>query len=142
MEGYLFYLVGRFNGNDIMVLLLAIIVICFEAVVEGLIKRHSPAISEIIFKWWVQWLIAGGLFGLWLLYALQSDIPVWKLITGFVFVRFLIFDYVWNLSRGVKLNYYGTTKLYDRIMFSLGSWGHFMKFVLGTVGIVFLLGIE
>lgn len=142
MAGYLFHLVGWFNSNDIMVLLLAIIVICFEAVAEGLIKRYSPAVSAVLFKWWVQWLIAAGLFVLWFLWALQSDIPIWKLITGFVFVRFLIFDYVWNLSRGVKLNYYGTTKLYDRIMTSLGSWGHFMKFVLGVVGIVFLLGIE
>lgn len=125
-----------------MLLLYAIIVNCFEAVAEGLIKRHSPAVSAILFKWWVQDIIALGLFSLWLLYALQSDIPVWKLIAGFVFVRFLIFDYVWNLSRGVKLNYYGTTKLYDRIMTSLGSWGVFMKFVLGVVGIVFLLGIE
>lgn len=142
MEGHLFHLLWRFNSNNIMVLFLAIVVICFEAVAEGLIKRYFPTISAILFKRWVQWLIAVVLFGLWLLWALQSDIPNWKLITGFVFVRFLIFDYVWNLVMGLPLKFYGTTKLYDRIMTSLGSWGHFMKFVLGVVGIVFLLGIE
>lgn len=124
-------------------MLYAILFICGEAIGEGLIKRHSPAVSSILFKWWIQWLISLVLFGIWFVIAVNYDkyyVPVWKLIAGFIFVRFLVFDVVWNLVRGVRWNYYGTTKLYDRIMASLGSWGWFMKLVCGIVGIVFLMG--
>jgi hypothetical protein len=124
-----------------MILLAAILFILAEAITEGLIKRHSPAVSAIIFKWWVQWIIAVVLFGIWLVIALQLYyVPIVKLIIGFIFVRFLVFDVVWNIVRGVKWNYYGTTKLYDRIMIRLGSFGWFIKAVAGIVGIVFLMG--
>ena len=75
-----------------MLLITAIFIILTEAISEGLIKRYSPSISAIIFKWWVQWLIAIGLFVLWLLYALQFDnyyVPTIKIVLGFIFVRFL-----------------------------------------------------
>lgn len=77
--------------------------------------------------------------------ALQFNeyfVPVVKMILGFVFVRFAIFDIAWNLSRGVEWNYYGTTKLYDRIMYELAEWGWFLKAIAGAVGIVFLMGWE
>jgi hypothetical protein len=121
-----------------MILLTAVIIILFEAIGEGLLKRFRP--DSFIFKWWLQWFIAIGLFALWFFLCDGYVIEVWKLIMGFVFVRFMIFDIVWNLSRGVKWNYYGTTKIYDRIMDKLGSWGWFMKGVLGIVGICFLMG--
>ena len=35
----------------------------------------------------------------------------------------MIFDVAYNLSNGQKWNYYGKTKLYDRIMFKLGGLG-------------------
>jgi len=123
-----------------MILLLAILTILFEAITEGVLKRHG--LAEFIFLWWVQWIIAIMLFAVWLLIVanFDNDIPLWKLITGFVFVRSLIFDPAWNLSRGVRWNYYGNTKLYDRVMASLASWGWFMKIILGIIGICFLLG--
>ena len=124
-----------------MILFFAILFILFEAIGEGLLKRYS--LADFIFKWWLQWIIAIILFGVWFVIALNFNgyyVPTWKLITGFIFVRFAIFDVTWNLARGVKWNYYGTTKLYDRIMFALGEWGWFMKFVLGIVGICFLMG--
>ncbi len=123
-----------------MILLLAILFILFEAITEGILKRHG--LTEFIFLWWVQWIIALMLFAVWLLIVtgFENDIPLWKLICGFIFVRFLLFDTAWNLSCGVRWNYYGNKKLYDRIMISLASWGWFMKGVLGIIGIVFLLG--
>jgi len=128
-----------------MLLFYAISFICGESITEGLILRHCPAVSEILFLWWAQWLIAIGLFAIWLfVFALPFDgyyVPTWKLIAGFVFVRFLIFDVVWNLVRGVKWNYYGN-KLYDRIMASLGSFGWFLKAIWGIVGTCFLMGIN
>lgn len=49
---------------------------------------------------------------------------------------------LWNLSRGVEWNYYGTTKLYDRVMYELAEFGWFLKVIAGAVGGVFLLGWE
>ena len=126
-----------------MILLFSILWTILEAVSEGLLKRYYPEQTELLFKWWLQWIIAIILFGVWFVIALNFNgyyVPTWKLITGFVFVRFAIFDVTWNLARGVKWNYYGTTKLYDRIMTELGGFGWLMKFVLGIVGICFLMG--
>lgn len=126
-----------------MVLVYAFIVILGEAVTEGILKRFNKA--QWLFGGFIQWLIAIFLFALWFVIAYHFDnyyVETWKLITGFVFVRFGIFDVAWNLARGVKWNYYGKTKLYDRIMFKLGSWGYFIKLICLIIGVVFLLGIE
>jgi len=126
-----------------MNLLLVILFISFEAICEALIRKHCSKLSEIIFKWWLQWIIAIVLFAVWFVLALNFDryyIPVWKLIAGFVFVRFMLFDVIWNLARGAKWNYYGITKLYDRIMTSLGGFGWWIKICCGVVGICFLMG--
>ena len=124
-------------------LIWAILVILFEAITEALIKKQYP--NSFIFKWWVQWIIAFALFVGWFIWALHFDkyyVPTWKLITGFVFVRFAIFDIVYNLTSGLKWNYYGTTKLYDRIMIRLGGWGWWIKLCLGIIGGCFLLGLS
>ena len=128
-----------------MILLTAIIIILFEAIGEGLINSSESSFRNFIFKWWMQWIIAIVLFLAWFAYALNYEsyyLPVWKLILGFVFVRFMIFDIAYNLSAGLKWNYYGRSKLYDRIMYALGSYGWFMKVVCGIVGVVFLMGWE
>lgn len=126
-----------------MLLFTAILFISFEAIAEGLAKRFNFA--DEIFDAWVQWVIALLLFGVWFIVSIHFDgyfVPVWKIVTGFVFVRFAIFDVLWNLSRGVEWNYYGTSKWYDRVMYQLGEWGWFLKAIAGAVGIVFLMGWE
>lgn len=128
-----------------MILLFAIIVNCFEAVVEGLIKRHFPAISDILFKWWVQDVIAGGLFGLWLLFAMQFDFTTWRIITGFVLFRFFIFDNVFNLSAKLPFDYIGTRKVYDMTLgWIRDMWGFstivFLKCIAGFWGVMWLIG--
>lgn len=126
-----------------MLLFTAILFISFEAIAEGLAKRFNFA--DEIFDAWVQWVIALLLFGVWFIVSIHFDgyyVPVWKIVTGFVFVRFAIFDVLWNLSRGVEWNYYGTSKWYDRVMYELGSFGWFLKAIAGAVGIVFLMGWE
>lgn len=126
-----------------MLLIIAIGIILIEAIGEGLLKRFNSPINEIIFDAWIQWVIALMFFGSWFIWAIHFDeyyVPTWKIITGFVFVRFAIFDVTWNLARGVKWNYYGTTKLYDRIMFELAEFGWMLKLICGIMGIVFLLG--
>lgn len=124
-----------------MLSLLAILTILAEAIGEGLLKRFNKA--EWLFGGFLQWLIAIFLFGVWFVIAYHFDnyyVETWKLITGFVFVRFMIFDVAWNIARGVKWNYYGTTKLYDRTMNRLGGFGWFVKLVAGIVGVCFLMG--
>lgn len=126
-----------------MLLFYAILFILTEAVTEGLLKRFNKA--DFIFDLWIQWVIACFLFGVWCVIAANFDnyyVPAWKLIAGFIFVRFLIFDIAWNIARGVSWDYYGTTKAYDRFMVKLGYFGQFAKLVFGIVGIFFLLGIE
>jgi|WetSurSiteA1Bulk_404760.scaffolds.fasta_scaffold12661_2 hypothetical protein len=127
-----------------MILLYAILIILLEAIAEGLLKKHH--LAEFIFKWWMQDIIAIGLFCIWFFtIALPFNgyyVPILKLVIGFVFVRFMIFDLVYNLSAGNKWNYYGKRKWYDRQMNKLGSWGWFMKGVLGIVGVCFLMGWE
>jgi hypothetical protein len=124
-----------------MLLFTAFLFISFEAIGEGLLKRFG--LLEEIFDAWNQRIIALLMFGVWFIVSFHFDgyyIPVWKMITGFVFVRFLVFDVVWNLVRGVEWNYYGTTKWYDRIMYELAEWGWMMKIICGIISIVFLLG--
>ena len=93
----------------------------------------------------MQWLIALILFGVWLVFALQFDkfyVPVWKIVLGFVFVRWLFFDFIYNLFAGNRWDYYGSKKTYDKIMTALGEWGLMMKIICGIIGICFLLGID
>ena len=128
-----------------MILIYAIAIILIEAVTEGLLKRLNSPINEIIFDAWIQWVIALMFFGSWFIWAIHFDgyyVPTWKLILGFVFVRFALFDVIWNISRGVKWNYYGTTKWYDRTMYELGSFGWMVKAISGIIGTIFLLGYE
>jgi hypothetical protein len=127
-----------------ILLITALLFILAEAISEALIKKRYS--DSFIFKWWLQWIIAIALFGIWLfVIALPFDkyyVPVIKLILGFIFVRFLIFDFAYNITSGLPLMFYGTTKLYDRIMAKLGGWGIMMKFILGIIGICFLIGIQ
>jgi hypothetical protein len=129
----------------IMILLITcLLFICFESVTEALIKMYCPKLSKVIFLWWLQWIIAIALFGIWLFaIALPFDgyyVPVIKLILGFIFVRFLIFDFAYNITSGLPLMFYGTTKWYDRIMKSLGNYGIMWKVICGIIGIIFLFG--
>jgi hypothetical protein len=134
-----------------MILFWAILFIEFEAITEGIVKKTLPNVSEFLFKEWVQNVTALILFLIWFfVIALPFDkyyVPIVKIILGFVFVRFMIFDLTWNIVRicfGDKISIwsYGTTKKYDLFMTKLGSFGWFIKFVLGCVGIAFLLGIS
>jgi hypothetical protein len=125
-------------------LLTALIFILFEAVTEGLLKRFNKA--DWLFVNWVQWLTAFALFASWfVLVALPFDnysVPIWKQVLGFIFVRWLYFDFIYNLFAGNRWDYYGSKKTYDKIMTALGEWGLMMKIICGIIGVCFLLGID
>ena len=129
-----------------MILAAAIFLILTEAITEALIKKRYP--DSFIFKGWVQWFIAIVLFAFWLWIAYTfSSVPLWKLITGFVFVRFAIFDIAYNLTAGEEMYYIGMTKRYDKFWmwffkvtgFPVNLFFGMLKFILLCIGITWLL---
>jgi len=122
----------------------AVFFILVEAISEGFLSRTYSELMDFIFKGYVQFLIALFLFITWLFTIAipvnEYVIPTWKVILGFIGVRFLIFDFAYNISAKQKLGYYGKKKWYDKIMFKLSSWGLMMKIICGIIGIVFLVG--
>lgn len=129
-----------------MILLLTILINSVEAIIEALIEKYNDKLSKKIRS--VHLLIVALVFALWfVLVNGTSSIPLWKLITGFVFIRFAIYDLVWNITTklcgtNIPITYYGTTKLYDRLMTRLGSFGWWLKICAGVVGTAFLLGLK
>lgn len=63
----------------------------------------------------------------------------WWYIAGYVLLRIAIFDIVLNVSAGLPVFYLGDTKLFDIVMTKLASWGWFMRFIGGIIGITWLL---
>ena len=63
----------------------------------------------------------------------------WYYIAGYILLRFALFDIVHNLAAGLPVFYIGITKWFDVVMSQLASWGWFMRFVGGIVGLTFLL---
>lgn len=123
-----------------IILIFTILFNAFEAIYEALYDNGKKVASKLIEDFMKIWVVTICLFYLsgyrFLLYEL---IPMWKVFVGFVFIRFAIFDIVWNLSRGVQWNYYGQG-WYDKFMTKLGGWGWFVKFICGIVGFCFLMG--
>jgi hypothetical protein len=122
-----------------MNLLLALFLIIFEAVYEGIKTAGYHVASEIVeFVY-----LAGITFGLfaWINSVKAFDYkPLVKILIGYVLLRFAIFDIIWNISAGREWYYYGVTKFYDKIMMALGSWGWMVKAIAGVWGISWLLG--
>jgi hypothetical protein len=126
-----------------MILLLAIFLIVFKAVYDGL-KTRGLHIPSAMVMWVFLAVNTLGLFA-WatgnpFLWDVQF-IPYWKVIIGFVLVRFALFDVIWNISAGMKLNYLGRTKFYDEFL-GLVPRGFvwFVKIVIALpVGLTFLI---
>lgn len=56
-------------------------------------------------------------------------IAFWKVIAGFVLLRFAIFDFIWNIAAGQPINFTGTTKDTDKVINWLMSKGVPMHFI-------------
>jgi hypothetical protein len=129
-----------------MILLLAIFFILIQPILEAVQNAFKPEWNPIIRK--IGWIIRIAIGVIWFFTCTSPEIyyvETWKLIVGYIFVAFMIYDTVWNLTsiicgKDISIWYYGTTKWYDRKMTKLGSWGWFVKAIAGTVGIVFLMG--
>jgi len=125
-----------------MILIFTILWNALEAIADGLYDKGKKTISgviEFIGKLVGIFTVAYVTYGI-TVYTI--DIPVWKIILGFVFVRFLIFDYIYNITRGLEFEYIGNTKLYDKFLQKV-PWHYllFIKTICGIVGISFLLNL-
>jgi hypothetical protein len=128
-----------------MILFLAILLNSIEAVLEAIFNYYDNKLHRVIEKFHV--LVVLLFFALWVLTVFWQpyELGYIRLFLGFWFVRFLVYDFVWNLTTkilGVKISlwYNGSTKFYDRIMKELGGFGWFLKVIFGIMGICFLMG--
>ena len=122
-----------------MNLLLALFLL-LEAVFEGLRTGGHLFASEIVEVVYLSG-ITFGLFA-WLNWRQVNSFfdrsKLIKVLIGYILLRFALFDLVWNVSAGQDLFFYGTTKVYDRFMSSLGSWGWMWKGISLIWGIAWL----
>ena len=129
-------------------LALTLFLILFEAIPEGFYDRGWKTIAGVLQSVYLI-VITLSLF----CWITQTTVIDWhyspyiiKIIIGYLFVRFAIFDIIYNLSRGNSIFHIGRTKLYDRIIgwimtkfkvqIILYMW---VKFILFVMGIAFLL---
>jgi hypothetical protein len=131
-----------------MILILAILLNSIEAVLEAIFNYYDNKLHRVIEKFHP--LVVILFFALWiaLVFRMPYELGWIRLILGFWFVRFLVYDFVWNLTTiilGIKipLFYNGDgkdNKWYEDIMIKFGGFGWFLKVVFGIMGICFLMG--
>jgi hypothetical protein len=124
-----------------MNILLALFLIIFEAVFEGLKIQGfylASEIVELIYRVGVSLMAFAWLERNTIRYNYNILPSFLKLVVGYFLLRFALFDLIWNLSAGQHWDYYGTTKIYDKIMATLGGWGWFMKGCAGVWGLAWV----
>ena len=131
-----------------MILLTAILLILLEGIYEGLKTRgkHIASASvEFVFLALVTTLALAFISGRVTPFD-YPDIPFWKIMFGYLFLRIGLFDLVWNLSAGKGIYYIGKTKLYDKFWGWLIDRGKiamililFLRFIFVCISIAWLL---
>ncbi len=124
-----------------MNLLLAFLLIAFEAVYEGLKTAGLHVASEMVeavYLAGVTLMAIGWLNQKYIFKNVSADRFMF-IVIGFFLLRFALFDSVWNIAAGQRWDYYGITKAYDRFMTTLGSWGWMLKGIAGLWGIAWLM---
>jgi len=127
-------------------ILIALFLIVFEAVYEGLVVRGKSLASEVV-ELVYRAVLTLVLFA-WVTGAksiINIDIQFIRIIVGYVFLRFSIFDVIWNLAAGQPINFIGSTKLFDKFLQKIRNlWGMnsiwFVRFIAVFWGVAWLLG--
>lgn len=102
-----------------MIFLLVTLLFVLEAIYEALYDRNHKTISGYI-EFFYKSLVLSGLF-LWLygysfsFFEIRQD-SITMFLIGVILYRYMIFDPIYNLVRGNRLFYIGTTKTYDRLL--------------------------
>jgi hypothetical protein len=131
-----------------MILILAILINSIEAVLEAIFNYYDNKLHRVIEKFHI--LVVLMFFAIWAfsVFWIPYELDYIRLFLGFWFVRFLVYDFVWNLTTiilGIKipLFYNGDgkdNKWYEDIMIELGNFGWFLKVIFGIMGVCFLMG--
>jgi len=101
-----------------IILILALFLIVFEAVYEGLKirKKHiASGIIEFIFLTVVILSFFAWPMGRQFPFNVNPASYL-KVIGGYLLLRFALFDLIWNISADQRWFYLGRTKLYDRFL--------------------------
>ena len=128
-------------------LLFALFLIVFEAVPEALYdngKKRTSGIFEFIYRAGVAITVFMWVTGSCLTFYGQS---VYVILAGYILLRFSIFDYLYNVVRGLSPFYIGNTKYYDKFWvwffrmtrFPKEHFFAFVKFILMIIGVVWLI---
>lgn len=126
-----------------MLLLVALFLIVFEAVPEGLVLAGHKSIAGAL-----EFIYLSGVttaIFLWL-----KDIKLFiydqrfiKALIGYVLFRFALFDIIYNLSAGLNIFYVGTTKWSDQLISYIPlSILIFLKFIALFWGTAWLLNYK
>lgn len=134
---------------------IALFLIVFEAVPEGLALAGHKTIAGVIefvflagvtltvFAYFTQSYSGERKYHIqysnFLARVFYSQNNFWWYVAGYVLLRLALFDIVHNVSAGLPVLYLGDTKLFDIVMTKLASWGWFMRFIGGIIGITWLL---
>ena len=125
-----------------MILLIALLLIGLEAVYEALRDTGSEN-KSYDYEFAHRLIVALTFAGITQLPFLREHRPVILLI-GYVFVRFALFDLIYNaVHGGIPLDYIGTTKRWDRFLRSLKLHPTLLLFARGIAliwGSSWLLG--
>ena len=100
-----------------MNLLVALFLILFEAIPEGFSDRGWKTLGGILeaIKLAVVTTFIFGILNGWFMDFIDIKMfSVFYILGGYVLLRFALFDFAYNISRGVNLFYIGTTKLFDK----------------------------
>ena len=131
-----------------MNLLIALFLILFEAMPEGLYDRGKKTIvglTEFAYRAVVTLIIFAWATG-WIVFYPHPE-GFLDTIIGYVLFRFALFDFVYNAFAGNNLFYIGTTKIYDKFFgwffkltkFPEESFLFITKLIALLIGIVWLL---
>ena len=109
-----------------MILILAIFLIVFEAVPEGLKtagKYLASECLEFIYLTGITLMTFAWVTGI--LFPFGNDYSsLLKVIIAYILLRFSSFDVIWNLSCGQNIAYIGSTKMADRLLLKIKRlWG-------------------
>jgi hypothetical protein len=118
-----------------------------EAAYEGLADREYRGIAgliEFVHRAIETLLILAYIGGIYF-FSIETK-PFLEVVVGFLFVRYALFDVVYNLTVGKEIFYIGFTKWYDKAWRWFFGWSHFpehflaiTKFILLCWGIAWLI---
>lgn len=141
--------------KQLLYLGIALFLIVFEAVPEGLSLGGHKTVAGVIefiflagvtltvFAYFTHKYNQRGIY--WdhrnpvIMLQQISTLKYLRIVAGYIFLRLILFDIIHNISAGLPVFYLGNTKLFDILMTPLGSWGWFVRFICGIIGITWLL---